>query len=67
MFGATFNLVTRVGLPPRDGSLGIVQQATETSSKMTSTLCQKGFKTFNLFFFNQETGFLLESSKFRVV
>ena len=54
MFGAAFNLVTRVGLPLifgtlKDGSLEInnlalkIVSATETSSKMVPPLCQKWF------------------------
>ena len=55
MFGATFNLVTRVGLYTlifgtlKDGTVfklivkhQTIVSFTETSSKMASTLCQNG-------------------------
>ena len=63
LFGATFNLVTRRGYTCRtpvifgtlkDGSLQInslaIVSATETSSKMASTLCQKWFKKTRFLF-----------------
>ena len=67
MFGATFNLVTRVGLTyffeywkmvVLKPIVYSIISATETSSKMVSTLCQNWFKKKLCFFCGKAQNFV---------